>query len=258
MKEPNSDWYKSIWSLDIKNMSWVEDTNRQVDFLIEKMKLNGSERILDLACGFGRHSIALAQRGFDVVGVDITKEFIEDAKMTARNMNLKIEFSCGDIRNVICHGEFDVVLNLADGAIGYLEDENENLKIFDIIAASLKPGGKHLMDICNGEHAEMYFPKRHWETGAKSISLSEFSWNKETKRMLYGGYDIPLGKIAQAPKTIEPDSSIRLYNKNELRQILSDRDMTIIETYSDFNGTPDSAKEMQLMAYSRKGFAMKI
>lgn len=257
MQEPKSDWYKSIWSLDIKNMSWVEDTNRQVDFLIEKMNLNGSERILDLGCGFGRHSIALAQRGFDVVGVDITPEYIKDAKMSARNMNLKIEFSCGDIRSIVCHGEFDVVLNLADGAIGYLEDENENLKIFDIIAASLKPGGKHLMDICNREHAEMFFPKRHWETGAKSISLSEFSWNKETKRMLYGGYDIPLGKIAHAPKSIQPDSSIRLYNKSELEKILSDRGMAIIETYSDFNGAPDSPKEMQLMVYSRKNFAIK-
>ena len=76
MKPMQSDWYKKIWTLDIQNQSWVEDTNRQVDFLIEILKLNGNERILDLACGFGRHSLELARRGFDVTGVDITPDYI--------------------------------------------------------------------------------------------------------------------------------------------------------------------------------------
>lgn len=54
-----SDWYKKIWTLDIQNQSWVEDTNRQVNFLIDKLELKGNEKILDLACGFGRHSLEL-------------------------------------------------------------------------------------------------------------------------------------------------------------------------------------------------------
>jgi hypothetical protein len=54
------------------------------------------------------------------------------------------------LRHLKYRDEFDVVLNLADGAIGYLEDEVENLKIFDLISSSLKPGGKHVMDVCNG------------------------------------------------------------------------------------------------------------
>ena len=50
-----SDWYKKIWTLDIQNQSWVEDTARQVNFVIDKLELKGNEKILDLACGFGRH-----------------------------------------------------------------------------------------------------------------------------------------------------------------------------------------------------------
>ena len=56
MKAMQSDWYKKIWTLDVQNQSWVEDTVHQVDFLIDKLNLRGNEKILDLACGFGRHS----------------------------------------------------------------------------------------------------------------------------------------------------------------------------------------------------------
>ena len=119
----NQQWYKSIWSLDIKNQSWVEDTPKQIEFVLNTLKLKGNEKILDLACGFGRHSLYLANMGFDVVGVDITKDYIDDAKKEAENKNLKVKFINDDIRNICFENEFDVVLNLADGAIGYLENE---------------------------------------------------------------------------------------------------------------------------------------
>ena len=155
-----ADWYKHVWTLDIKNQSWTEDTENQVDFIIKTLELTGKERILDLACGYGRHSLAFARRGFYVTGVDITKAYIDDATKTAKEQSLNAAFIHTDIRDVAYKGEFDVVLNLADGAIGYLEDNAENLKIFDAIAAALKPGGKHFMDVGNAERAERHFPKQ--------------------------------------------------------------------------------------------------
>lgn len=74
MHRMDSDWYRKIWTLDIQNQAWTEDTTREVDFIISKLSLQGNERILDLACGFGRHSLELARRGFDVTGVDITPD----------------------------------------------------------------------------------------------------------------------------------------------------------------------------------------
>lgn len=83
-------WYKEIWTLDIKNQSWTEETVKQVDFLIKTLHLQGNEKILDLACGFGRHSLEFARRGYTVVGVDITKVYVEDAQQVAqRNMCVK-------------------------------------------------------------------------------------------------------------------------------------------------------------------------
>ena len=88
-------------ALDIKNMSWVENTSNEVDYLIELCGLRGNERILDLACGYGRHALEFARRGYEVVGVDITKAYIEDAKKSAKEMGLRhVSFICGDIRDV--------------------------------------------------------------------------------------------------------------------------------------------------------------
>ncbi len=249
----NPEWYK-YWSLDIKDQSWVEDTENQVDFIIKVLELTGKERILDLACGFGRHSLAFARRGFSVVGVDITKDFIDDAIKEAKSASLSVDFILSDIRVLAFKSEFDVVLNLADGAIGYLENEEENLKIFDVVTNALKPGGKHFMDICNAEHAEHFFPKRYWDIGTTTLSLPSFDWDKQNRRMLFGDWTITFGEVVNRPDSIEPFSSTRLYSLRELEAILQQRDMKIVRSFSDYYGKEASYKELQLMVFSQKNY----
>jgi len=248
-----SDWYKHGWSLDIKNQSWTEDTENQVSFIIKALDLKGGEKILDLACGYGRHSLSLARRGFTIVGVDITKEYIDDATCNANEENLNATFIHDDIRNLNYTEEFDVVLNLADGAIGYLENDMENLKIFDVAIRALKSGGKHFIDICNADHAERFFPKKHWEVGNKSLALAQFEWNKKTRCMKYGGWSIPYGEIAEPPKiNMDNENPTRLYSLEELKTIYTLRGMKIIASYSNYYGKKSTNKELQLLTYSQK------
>ena len=248
-----SDWYKHNWTLDIKNESWTEDTENQVRFIIGTLELTGNERILDLACGYGRHSLALARRGFSVTGVDITEAYVDDAKKCAKEQSLDSVFIHSDIRDVSFREEFDVVLSLADGAIGYLEDDRENLKIFDVISAALKPGGKHFMDVCNREYAERNFPKTNWEVGESSLALAQFEWDSEACRMKYAGYAVPYGEIFQKPQINMDDADpIRLYSISELENILKQRNMRVISTFSDYYGNAATDRELQLMVYSVK------
>lgn len=251
MKPMKNDWYKKIWTLDIQNQSWVEDTKKQVDFLIEKLKLCGNERILDLACGFGRHSLELAGRGFDVTGVDITADYIKYASEQAEKQRLDAHFICSDIRDVNFENEFDVVLNMADGAIGYLENDEENLKIFSIVSKALKRGGKHFMDIMNGSYAENHFPCKMWDAGEKCLTLSNFEWNSKTKTMIYGQLDFPYGEPLSEP-IMEEGNTIRLYSLDEVENIFSKLGMSVCESYADFSGKPLSDNDIQLMVYSQK------
>lgn len=251
MKSAGSNWYKTIWTLDITNQSWVEDTKKQVDFLINKLSMRGNERILDLACGFGRHSIELAERGFSVVGVDITKDYIDFATETAQMKNLNAEFILSDIRELSFDNEFDIVINMGDGAIGYLENDDENLKIFDVITKALKPSGRHFMDIMSADYAAHHFPCKLWDAGEKCLTLSQFEWNDKSKIMLYGQldymYDSPLAK-----PVIEKGNPTRLYTLQEIKEIMQERGLTVIDAFSDFDGKEASADDIQLIVHSQK------
>ncbi len=240
------------WSLHIKDQSWVEDTENQVDFVISTLGLRGDERILDMACGFGRHALSLARRGFSVVGVDITEAYIEDARREAAKASLNAAFHLCDVRDIDFREEFDVVLNLADGAIGYFATDEENLVTFDKIAQALRPGGKHFMDVCNAEHAEQYFPKRHWQIGSKILSLPEFDWDRDRRRMIYGGWEIAFGEVAQRPVPMGRGDGARLYSLGELEAILRERQMHVVQAFSDYYGKEATAKELQLLVYARK------
>jgi SAM-dependent methyltransferase len=259
IKKPSPTWYKENFTLTMKDATWVENTRNEVDFIVDIMELSGSERILDLACGFGRHSIDLTRMGYSVVGVDIMPELIEEAERLASDEKLNAEFICADLRDLSFHNEFDVVLNMGEGAIGYLENDDENLKIFDLIASSLKPGGKHFMEIINAEHAEMFYPKKSWYIGEKYLGIEEYLWDKEDRRMLVGGWGFRFGQITNkpSPDDIAPSSTIRGYSMDEVEEILTSRQMTIMKSFGNSFGPfskdrPVSNREIQLLVYSQK------
>lgn len=251
MKANKSDWYKNGWTLDIKNQSWTENTKDEVDFIEKTLGLTGNEKILDLACGYGRHSLELARRGYTVTGVDITPAYVEDANKNATQENLKATFFCDDLRNLHYENEFDVVLNMADGAIGYLENDLENLKIFDVIAKALKLGGKSFIDVQSGDYAHAHFPQKLWDAGTHGLTLSTFDWDPKTSILLYGQLDYAYGKPLTKPEMLYGNPT-RLYTQSELEHIFKERGLEVYAAYADTNGELASEKGFQLKMCSKK------
>ncbi len=105
------------------------------------------QKILDLACGKGRHAIYLNSKGFDVVGIDLSTNSIAHAQQFA---NEKLHFARHDMREVYQPETFDVVLNLFT-SFGYFETEKENQQAISAAAANLKKGGKFVLDFFNTE-----------------------------------------------------------------------------------------------------------
>ncbi len=251
MKANRSDWYKNCWTLDIKEQSWTENTVGEVDFLVKALGLTGNETILDLACGYGRHSLELAKRGYRVIGIDITPDYVDDANKNAKQEHLQASFFCDDLRNLHYENEFDVVLNMADGAIGYLENDAENLRIFDVIAKALKHGGKSFIDVQSGDYANAHFPQRLWEAGTHGLTLSAFNWNPDTRICLYGQLDFSYGEPLVKPE-MPYGNPTRLYTQREIEEIFRERGLEVYAAYADINGVPASEKGFQLKVGSEK------
>jgi len=109
--------------------------------------LHPGHRILDLACGFGRHSLLLAQKGYDVLGFDQSGDYIAIANSEAERLNLTVDFQQGDMRQLDMPEEFDTVLSLQSSLAFY--GDGSNMDIPRRIHKALKKGGSFVFDQAN-------------------------------------------------------------------------------------------------------------
>jgi SAM-dependent methyltransferase len=236
------DWYVDAFDAASAEMVWTDRTGSEVDRVIKILQPRGDERILDLACGSGRHSLELRRRSFSVVGADISADLIEIARRDAAAAELEVEFVLGDLRELDFEDEFDLVLNLNDGAIGYLESDEENRRTFEVIARALRPGGRNLIQLPNILYARERLPQRSWIPAESMVELVEHRWNKQEKRMEGLMAVAKFGEVFENLNGIE--FSQRLYSVDELREIYFSVGMELLRVYHG-SGRPKEPKPNQ-------------
>jgi SAM-dependent methyltransferase len=236
------DWYATAFDASSAEMAWTDRTGPEVDRVAKILQPKGDERILDMACGSGRHSLELRRRGFEVVGADISSDLIEIARRDADEAGLEVDFVLSDLRDLDFDSEFDLVLNLNDGAIGYLESDEENLKTFDVISRALKPGGRNLIQLPNVLYAKERLPQRSWIPASDMIELVEHRWDNKSRRMEGKMVAARFGEVLEDLQGIE--FSQRLYSVDELRQIYASVGMELLTVYHG-NGRPREPKAGQ-------------
>lgn len=249
-KEIPHDWYVSAFA-NTADMAWTDRTEAEVERAMRMLKPKGGERVLDLACGSGRHSLELVRQGFEAVGADISPELLEIARRDAEKEGLDVSFVEADLRELEFDAEFDIVLSLNDGAIGYLETEEENLRAFDVISRSLKPGGQHLMQLPNVLYAREQLPQKSWISGSAMIELVEHRWNRREKYMEGAMIPIRFGEVLDELKPIEFRQ--RLYTVEELTEIMSSVGMEVVRVFHG-NGKvrEPTAKQFEIFVESHK------
>ena len=127
----------------------IADAEEQVANALILAKPAG-KTVLDLCCGPGRCSIALAKKGFTVTGVDRTKFLLDKARTSARAAGLNIEWVQADMRDFVRADAFDLVLNMFT-SFGYFDDRGEDLTVLQNIFASLRAGGVCLIELLGKE-----------------------------------------------------------------------------------------------------------
>ncbi|MFS0554295.1 class I SAM-dependent methyltransferase [Brevibacillus sp. 179-C9.3 HS] len=114
--------------------------------LLEQLPVKDTGRVLDLCCGSGRHSRALARRGYEVVGVDLSPVLLQLAE--EQNTFPQLSFARCDMRDIPFHEEFDIVVNLFT-SFGYFTTDEENATVIRNMAQALKTKGEVIIDFLN-------------------------------------------------------------------------------------------------------------
>ena len=119
-----------------------EYTDEQIAFLVRELSLGKQMKILDLACGHGRHANRLARLGYFVTGIDRSQDFLDIAIEDAKRQKAAVTYLCNDVRKYMVVKEYDRVIHLFS-SFGYFTDA-ENEEVLKNITASLKSGRSSL------------------------------------------------------------------------------------------------------------------
>lgn len=217
------DWWSQIFTaLYLKtDGDVVEDsaiTRKEVDQFTNILEVNKDQRVLDLCCGQGRHALEFARRGYKFVeGLDRSYYLIQKAKENAKKENLTLKFKQGDARRLpYATDTFDVVMVLGN-SFGYFQTKEDDLRVLKEILRVLKPYGKLLVDLSDGDYVTKNYQPRSWEWIDKKMFVC-----RERALSLDGERLISREVINHIEKGVLADQfySERLYNQESLTNII--------------------------------------
>jgi SAM-dependent methyltransferase len=154
-----------------------DDAHLLAELIARHASLDRYPRVLDVACGRGRHSLNFAQRGYQVTGVDLAPSAIQKASDQAKNLGLEARFIVGDMREAL-NDRFDLIVNLFT-SFGYFSTDAENEIPLKAMAEMLNPDGQIWIDFLNpGCVRTSIIPDNHGSIPA---------WNYMIKRWIDDG-----------------------------------------------------------------------
>jgi SAM-dependent methyltransferase len=219
-------------------------TDAEITATVKLMQLDEPRYILDLACGYGRHTNRLAALGHHMTGVDIMPGFLEIARQDARERGLEVDYIQEDMRKITYHEVFDDVFVLFT-AFGYFDDE-ENLSVMKRIYHALKPGGMVLFDTPS---RDMFFRNMQPNIVTEkegNLMIDRISFDSMNGRSINRRIVIRDGVRKDKPFTI------RLYNPNEIINLLNQAGLELHQIYGEWDGQPLSPESRRMIIIGRK------
>jgi len=246
----NPEWWKTIFNSIylITDSDVIEDnsiTRQEVSLFLDILKLSPDDTILDLCCGQGRHSLELARRGFRYVeGMDRSHYLIQKAKGRVKKEGLDVKFREGDARKLPYHADsFDTVMILGN-SFGYFETLKDDLRVLKEVFKILKPWGKLLIDVADGEYLRENFQPRSWEwTGKKYFVCRERSLSLDRKHL------ISRELVTHIEKGIISDQfySVRLYDRQTLTELLEAAGFSDVTFYGEISTNSQRNQDLGMM-----------
>ncbi|MFK4302730.1 ubiquinone/menaquinone biosynthesis C-methylase UbiE [Paenibacillus sp. RC254] len=227
-----AEWYEQSFGEDyllVYKHRDFQGAYQEVQKMISWLKLPQGSSVLDLCCGMGRHSLALADAGYKVTGVDLSGVLLREAH--ASDPEGRVSWHQGDMREVPLEESFDAVVNLFT-SFGYFEEDAEQLRVLKEIYRLLKPGGRFIIDYLNPAYVAAHLmPHSSREDEGSQI---------EEHRVIEDGFvkkQIAIRSIVVAGE--EParvyHERVKLYPYEKFRALLEEAGLSVEQVHGSYN-----------------------
>ncbi|MEY4894413.1 MAG: hypothetical protein RL751_1230 [Bacteroidota bacterium] len=248
---PQKEWFATWFDSPYYHLLYQHRDDNEaklfLDQLVQKLALPNTARVLDLACGKGRHSLTLAQMGFEVVGADLAPNSISAAQEQAEKLGVKnVEFCVHDMRQAMETSPFDAVFNLFT-SFGYFDTLAENQAVCKALSTMLTPNGLLVIDFLNA--TKVCANLNPAETIAREGVVFEIKrWHNDTH--IYKQIEV----LAAPDKTQIGifTERVQALAKCDFEALLA-ADFDIIETFGSYHLTPfDEKTSERLILIAKK------
>ncbi len=243
MKRP---WFETIFDERYPELFAPLEGNaeEEVEEIVRLLRLAPGAAVEDLGCGRGRHAIPLARRGYEVTGVDLSDKMLRLARTQSETDGVRVEWVRADMRTFCRPGAFDACLSLFT-SFGFFSDK-ENQKVLDNVGASLKSGGRLLLDLRNAgkglARLDDLDETREIASGTLRMSMryDHASRRARARHVLTRRDGI---RIASA-------FDVRIYSGEELSAMIEQAAMRVTNIFGSLSGAPfdDESARMVLIA----------
>jgi SAM-dependent methyltransferase len=218
-------WFVDLFDEDyLRTLPFLtpQATQAEAEFVIDTLGLAPGAQVLDVGCGYGRHAMELAARGFHVVGLDMSTPLLLRGGEEASRRGLTINFIRGDMRELDFENQFDGAYCLFS-TFGYFDDE-ANKKALQNIARALKPNGKVVIEILNRDYLITDLPTRVWWEGDGCVVLEEVELNYFSSRI-----QVNRSVVFDDGRQLEQEISVRAYSLHEVGKLMHAAGFRVLE-----------------------------
>lgn len=218
-----------------------EEASAFIDTLLNFLKPHQEAKFLDLACGKGRHSIYINNKGYKVHGTDLSKESIRLASLKS---NDKLSFAVHDMREAYLQTPFDYIFNLFT-SFGYFKNTQDNLKVLKCVEAALTEEGYFVMDFMNAKKVVSNL------VPSESVNRNGLIFNI-TRKVEDG---IIKKKIAFRDNGIDYDfqEEVQALTYDDMKPLFASANLEIVHVFGDYQlSTFDEENSSRLILMAKK------
>jgi SAM-dependent methyltransferase len=224
----------------------AERTTHEINFIEPQLNVNQGARILDVGCGFGRHSVELALRGYEVSGIDPSAALIAEARIRAAEAGVSVDFRQQWGERFSTGQAYDAAICLFT-SMGQITEQGENSGLLDTVFAALKPGGHFVIEV----------PQR--ETAVRQLKVKEKFGEGDHKTSISRDYNVKTQIVSEKFRVVNGSEEhtyllmYKLFDRPELEALLARAGFINIAAYGDYQDTALSNEAPIMLLVARKG-----